>query len=405
MSFKMFTISSMYPGYLGSFYSRFSDAGRLSYNDHYNLLLQDTTEFAGSYSRTFNRLGTVVKCAIANDSILQNKWNTEFCSGIANKKAILFEQVKSFQPEILNIEDLNFTDPAWLEEIREKVKSIKLIVAYHCSPFSPKIIERLKKVDFLITCTPGLKKEMENNGIRTHLVYHGFDTDLIKRIDENNNYPQNNLLFSGSLSAGADYHAERIRLVESLINEKVDIALYVNLEKQYKIRAKQSIYYINELFKKLRMEGFRDYVPLLQYGTKPVENYSHSLLKKSLPSVFGIDMYNLFRRSKIVLNKHIGVAGSYAGNMRLFEVTGVGSCLLTDNKSNLGDLFDIDKEIVVFDSTADCIEKAKWLLENDEKRKSIAIAGQKRTLESHTVENRCRLILEIIEKELNHTVN
>ena len=144
-------------------------------------------------------------------------------------------------------------------------------------------------------------------------------------------------------------------------------------------------------------------IPILQYGTKPVKNYSHSLLKKSLPSVFGIDMYNLFRRSKIVLNKHIGVAGSYAGNMRLFEVTGVGSCLLTDNKSNLGDLFDINKEIVVFDSTDDCIQKAKWLLENEEERRSIALAGQKRTLKSHTVENRCRLILEIIEKELNHT--
>ena len=405
MSFKMFTISSMYPGYLQSFYSRFSDAVRLSYDDHYNLLLKDTTEFAGSYSRTFNRLGTVVKCAIANDLVLQNKWNTEFRGGNVNQKEILFEQVKGFQPEILNIEDLNFTDPAWLGEIREKVKSIKLIVAYHCSPFSPKIVERLKKADFLITCTPGLKKEMENKGIRTYLVYHGFDTDLVKRIDENNSYPKNNLLFSGSLSAGEDYHAERIRLVESLIDEKVDIALYVNLDKQYKIRAKQSIYYINELFKKLKMERIKDYVPILQYGTKPVKNYSHSLLKKSLPSVFGIDMYNLFRRSKIVLNKHIGVAGSYAGNMRLFEVTGVGSCLLTDNKSNLGDLFEIDKEIVVFDSTADCIEKAKWLLENDEVRKSIAVAGQKRTLESHTVENRCRLILEIIEKELNHTSN
>lgn len=405
MSFKIFTISSMYPGYLGSFYERFSYIKGLSYNEHYKLLLNDTTEFVGSYTRTFTRLGMVVKCVIANDSILQNKWKAENCSRYADEKTVLSDQVKSFQPEILWIDNLNYTDIDWLNNIRNNVKSIRLIIGYHCSPFSAKIIERLKKIDFLITCTPGLKQQMEKKGIRSYLVYHGFDTDLINRIDGGNNFLNNNLLFSGSLSAGADFHADRIQLVESLIDDKIDIALYVNLENQYKIRAKQAIYYLNELFKKFRMERIRDYVPLLQYGTKPVKNYSRSLLRKSLPSVFGIDMYNLFSRSKIVLNKHIGVAGSYAGNMRLFEVTGVGSCLLTDNKSNLGDLFVIDKEIVAFDSTEDCIRKAKWLLENDEERKSIAAAGQKRTLETHTVENRCRLIIEIIEKELNHTSN
>jgi spore maturation protein CgeB len=98
---------------------------------------------------------------------------------------------------------------------------------------------------------------------------------------------------------------------------------------------------------------------------------------------------------------HIGVAGNFAGNMRLFEVTGVGSCLLTDNKKNLADLFDVGNEIVVYDNPQDCIEKAKWLLENEQERKKIAAAGNKKTLEKHTVENRCKLILDIIDQELN----
>ena len=80
------------------------------------------------------------------------------------------------------------------------------------------------------------------------------------------------------------------------------------------------------------------------------------------------------------MNIHIGVAGDYAGNMRIFEVTGVGSCLLTDNKKNMSDLFEPGKEVVVYDSPEDCIAKVKWLLENENERKKIAGSGQKKTL-------------------------
>ncbi len=170
---------------------------------------------------------------------------------------------------------------------------------------------------------------------------------------------------------------------------------------EYKIRAKQAIYKVNELLRKVSLDGLERYIPILQYGIKPVKSYSDLLLKKNRPSVYGIEMFNLFSNSRIVLNMHIGVAGNFAGNMRLFEVTGVGSCLLTDNKKNLGDLFDVTNEIVVYDDQQDCIEKAKWLLENESERKKIAEAGHKKTMKQHTVENRCKLILDIIDQELN----
>ncbi|MCX6327620.1 MAG: glycosyltransferase [Bacteroidia bacterium] len=402
MSLKLFTISSMYPGNLGSFYKRFNGLKNLSYDEHYNLLLNDTTEFVGSYTKTFRKLGIDAKCVIASDFILQNKWRSENCNKSGNDKKVLFEQVKRFQPEILSIENLSYTDKEWLENIRESVKSIKLIIAHHSSPIGPKIIERLQYVDFVITCTPGLKQDMENKGFRSYLVYHGFDKELLSRINQDNIFPQNNLIFSGSLSPGAGFHGDRIDLVENILKADLDIALYVNLEKRYKIIAKQSINLVNEFLKKIKMTRLRNYIPLLQYEETSIRNYSDTLLEKKQQPVFGIDMYNLFKNSKIVLNFHIGVAGNYAGNMRLFEVTGVGSCLLTDNKANLSDLFIPGKEVVVYDSMEDCIEKAKWLLDNEDERVKIARAGQQKTLISHTVENRCSLILKIIDNELNN---
>jgi spore maturation protein CgeB len=102
-----------------------------------------------------------------------------------------------------------------------------------------------------------------------------------------------------------------------------------------------------------------------------------------LGSVFGLEMFEKIAQSKIVFNKHINHVGKAAANIRLFEVTGAGSCLLTDHKDNLSDYFDIDNEIVTYKSKEELISKAKYLLLNENERKKIAKAGQDRTLKDH----------------------
>jgi spore maturation protein CgeB len=151
------------------------------------------------------------------------------------------------------------------------------------------------------------------------------------------------------------------------------------------------------------MEKLFNSYQFLLYGKTWVDSYSDTLLKHKKPPVFGIDMFNLFMNSRVVLNFHIGIAGDYAGNMRMFEVTGVGSCLLTDNKKNMSDLFIPGSEVVVYDNDEDCIHKINWLLDHDDERKSIAIAGQQKTLAYHTVANRCSSIVDIINNELKNS--
>jgi spore maturation protein CgeB len=179
--------------------------------------------------------------------------------------------------------------------------------------------------------------------------------------------------------------------------------LYVNLEENYRIRIKQAIYFFSGFIKSAGLENVFKKMSFLQYGKTRVDSYSDALIKQNNPPVFGVDMLNLFRESKIVLNFHIGVAGEYAGNMRMFEVTGVGSCLLTDNKKNMSDLFVTDEEVVVYDNEEDCVAKVKWLLDHEDERKKIALAGQQRTLKYHTVANRCQSIIEIMNTELKNS--
>src|SRR5260370_33479328 len=92
--------------------------------------------------------------------------------------------------------------------------------------------------------------------------------------------------------------------------------------------------------------------------------------------VWGTEMYQVLRRSRITLNSHIDLAGREAGNMRLFEATGVGAFLLTDFKDNLHTLFAPDREVAVWRSVDDCLTAIDHHLGDDQGRAESARAGQ-----------------------------
>lgn len=116
--------------------------------------------------------------------------------------------------------------------------------------------------------------------------------------------------------------------------------------------------------------------------------------------VFGVENFGILARSKLVFNSHIDAAGEYAGNMRLFEATGMGACLVTDWKANLSDLFEINTEVVIYRSIDECIEKVNYLLDHNDERQAIARTGQQRTLREHTYQQRVQQLDYIIQQYL-----
>src|SRR4051794_5988890 len=115
--------------------------------------------------------------------------------------------------------------------------------------------------------------------------------------------------------------------------------------------------------------------------------------------VWGAEMYQALRRSKITLNSHIDMAGREAGNMRLFEATGVGVFLLTDFKDNLDTLFAPDREVAVWRSIDDCLKVIGCMIGDDSGRAAVARAGHARTMAQHTYGHRAAEILGFIEGE------
>jgi spore maturation protein CgeB len=392
----------MYRGYLDDFYKNNSGACNLEFNELYSAIINDSTEFVASYTNNLNKLGIETNCVIANDLHLQTKW--EESKGIKNatQKETIFNQVRAYKPDILWIDDFRQIDKNLISRFRSEISSIKLIIGYFCSSYDTKIIGKLKYVDFTITCTPGLREELEKEGLKCYHIYHGFDVDIFSRLGNKNEISKADFVFSGSLFQGKGLHNKRIELIQRILDADLGLSVYMNLESSFRIRAKQSIYFLNRFLTLLNLDFLKKHFPVLEYSRPSVKNYPDIITRNNHAPVYGIDMYKLLSSSDLVLNIHGDSAGKYCGNMRMFEATGVGTCLLTENRSNLKELFDPDFEIVAYNGINDCIEKAKWLLANEHTRKEIAEAGQNKTLKYHKVEDRCLQIIDILNKELSN---
>lgn len=110
--------------------------------------------------------------------------------------------------------------------------------------------------------------------------------------------------------------------------------------------------------------------------------------------VIGDDMVNAINSYKIHLNCNI----SNDINYRTFETTGCNTFLLTNYTPGLEKLFDIGKEIIVYDSIEDLDNKVKYYLENDKEREEIALAGYNRSKKDHTFSERVKTLVEIINE-------
>ena len=117
-------------------------------------------------------------------------------------------------------------------------------------------------------------------------------------------------------------------------------------------------------------------------------------------------MYELLAKSLVTFNAHgqcdanNGRTKFVAGNIRLFEATGSGCCLLTDNLPHLEEFFLPDEEIVIYANKLEAVEKAKYLQNNPSYAQSIARKGHDRAWNQHTSEIRAQEFCEILKKNV-----
>ena len=200
-----------------------------------------------------------------------------------------------------------------------------------------------------------------------------------------------------------------IFIFSKIFTQKILVFVASNLD----LRGKKHFKYfslINILYSKKVGERKKNIIvndPMLSHGNNNLKKLEvpvspiRSLVPDSCHEpVFGINMFHIWQRSKLTLNAYADNGYQFPSNPRMFEATGVGSCLVVENTPGIADFFEPDKEILTYQSIDECIEKVNYLLVHESERIEMAIAGQKRTLESHSYKNRCEQLNEYLQKLL-----
>lgn len=382
-------LNSDQPHFLNAFYGAEPDLSRAPYETQWNARANSLVGVADFYSRNFRLLGHEAREIFVNNPWMQGAWAREHglktgplpsLDGAAARRnataglrralqpyrawlvplsrrlglglrldgamrQILKAQIDDFAPDIILNQNIVLVDPAFIRSLR---KPGRVIIAQH-GVAPPEGLD-YSGYDFAVSMLPYVVDHFRAAGLPAEQVHLAFEPSILERLPP---APERDLdiTFVGGIEA---QYNDRIAMLEA-ISKRYAVHLYLSGNAG---------------------------LP----ASSPLEG-------RRRKEVWGREMYGVLRRSRLTLNSHIDAARQFAGNMRLFEATGAGACLLTDAKSNLSTLFEPNVELATYSSIDDCLSAIERLLKNDAAREEMAARGQRRTLASHTYRQRTEQIL------------
>jgi hypothetical protein len=308
-------------------------------------------------TRSLNGMATYAKKRVARKPFFRHfkALVSPFLSCVNSQPAwfyeILAEQIKRYKPDVILNQATESISGRFLSDMK---RHGALLVGQIASPLPRK--EDFRCYDLMFSSLSNFVDDFRAKGLTAEVHRFGFEPEILQNLDDERDLVP--VSFVGSLSR---HHQARIDLLEHLCENSEVKVWGTGLESLPENSAIHRCYY---------------------------------------GPAWGIEMYRILQRSRITLNCHISVAGSYANNMRLFEATGVGALLVTDCKVNLPDLFEQGKEVVVYRTPEECAMLIRHFLSREAERRAVAKAGQQRTLREHTYYQRMQELVEILHRHL-----
>lgn len=145
------------------------------------------------------------------------------------------------------------------------------------------------------------------------------------------------------------------------------------------------------------------HLPFKIWGTEwPAAKPFDRLVQESGRRLTPTEYTQIFNSTDINLNLHssnerdgVDPTGDFI-NPRTFELAAAGAFQLVDERSLLGECFEIGREIVTFSSVRDLKDKLSYYLDRPEERRAIAERARQRALRDHTYEKRLNEMLATI---------
>jgi spore maturation protein CgeB len=411
---RLLRLTTNYPAYLKQFYARNESLGKQPYSTQYEKLVDDCFGWADFWTHALEKVGYQVWEPIGNAESMQKMWAEEnklIYDGRYWLTEIAISQVRQFKPTILFADDYSTYTSDFLNYIRQECPSIKLILGWCGAPNAS--ISDFCAYDIVLSNIPHVVSNLRKGGFQSEYIKHAFEPRVLEKIDLNHS---KNIPFSflGSIVKSNSFHNQREELIIKLLQttnlEVFSDVIKLNFREKLKTKLRQATYDTFQVVNKSKLvKQYISELPeiynFINNKRRPdFSNYVNSLIaSQSHTPLFGLEMFQGLHNSQITLNNHIDFSSDFASNMRLFEATGIGTCLLTDWKQNLFNMFELDREIVTYKSVEECVEKVNWLLKHPKALGEIAKSGQERTLKDHTFACRALELDIIIRRHLSQS--
>jgi len=282
-----------------------------------------------AYSKAFTNMGWDAEDIIGNDPLF---WD-------ANK---VFQFLMNNPPDILYCQDLCFLSAEQMKQLPcKKVGQIS-------SKWPGDDV--IRRYDLLFTSFPHYLGRFRNCGVRGEFLPIAFISDVLSAVT-----PVKRTIDVGFIGGLGDfgeggYWSKGTEIIESVANN---------------------------------IPGFEWY----GYFIGNINKYPN-LARTYKGKAFGIDMYNILAKTKIVINRHGEVSEGYTNNMRCFEATGMGAVLFTEYSKNFDYYFKHKDEAMGYGSISDLLYYLVEVLNNNSWRELLGERGQARTLKDHTYTKR-----------------
>ena len=266
-------------------------------------------------------------------------------------------QIREFRPDLLYVLNPNLLTERLCKSLaREGIK----LVGQIASPLPP--MRYFKTYALMVSALPSQVLQFKKFGLRSNHLPLAIDEKLV---------PTEVLRFA---------------------DRPIDISFVGSFGRHHK-KSLTLVKAVAEAFPQFKIYTFSSLATLRRLGLD-----SHLAGK-----VWGKGMFDIYSKSKVVLNRHIDMAQGFAVNFRMFEATAAGAVLLTEAAPNLGQLFEPNKEVLSYSNPQEAIEQISQALNSPARSEQIAIAGRARLKSEHVLSVRVgeleKMLLEVLNSE------
>ena len=293
------------------------------------------------------------------------------------------EKIKRFKPDIIFCTSPSvYIRNQFIKDLLGVLKKRPKLIAWYGADCGNENV--FKQFDLTLSNSTHLVENLKMQGMPAEVLQHSFDPIILDKLGKSIE-KKNRITFFGNLDNKSEDFKARTKFIYRITKDISEFDVYGDFSRPNIYES--SKFYLLEKRTKLSSALLKiSNSPKLQYWSNPNNlppspwTFSKEFVSSIRAPLFGHEMLTKLNNYQIAFNYHNKHTGDCSCNMRMFEATGLGCCLLTDYKSNIHTLFEEGKEVVTYKTIEEAIAKANYLLENPQISRQIGLAAQKKTL-------------------------